>query len=267
VATRSTLSRAIISRYERHQQEVRASLKDIDICHINSDMWTSSANEAYGSFVVSYVSIGWDLETSVLRCCVVEGRHTAFAIAAFLLQVARDFDLSTKVGVVRTDGASSCVVAGAVLGDVGGRDDWEAGHLEVADGLALETETRADEGGASARHGGEIVSAEAGLRAAGGSSMGDDDASCGGVDGGAGAYFNSDNDEGGDCADLLDVGSDSEDMAGGSVTPDSRETDLPVSKKMTQPPLMGAPMRFVLKFRPHFTLVYHWRVARRTPLL
>jgi len=56
VASRSTLSRAITSRYERYQQQVRASLKDIYICHINSDMWTSSASEAYGSFVVSYVS-------------------------------------------------------------------------------------------------------------------------------------------------------------------------------------------------------------------
>jgi len=160
----------------------------------------------------------------VLRCCVVEGRHTAFAIAAFLLQVARDFDLSTKVGIVRTDAASNCVAAGAVLGDVGGRDYWEAGHLEVADGLALGTETRADEGGASARHGGEIVSAEAGLRAAGGSSMGDGNASRGGVDGGAGADFDSDNDEGGDGADLPDVGSDSEDTAGGaSDTRQSRD--------------------------------------------
>jgi len=33
----------------------------------------------------------WVLQTLVLRCCVVKGRHTAFAIAAFLLQVASFF--------------------------------------------------------------------------------------------------------------------------------------------------------------------------------
>jgi len=81
-------------------------------------MWTSTANEAFGSFVVSWLDKNWVLQTRVLRCCVVKGRHTAFSIAAFLLQVASDFGLSQKVGVVRTDGASNCVAAGGVLGDV-----------------------------------------------------------------------------------------------------------------------------------------------------
>ena len=137
VASRSTLSRAVTSRFKRHQLRVRTSLKDLDVCHVNSDMWTSTANDAYGSFVVSFISSGWELETCVLRCCIVEGRHTALAIAAFLLQIARDFGLSSKIGVVRTDGASNCVAAGVVLGDVGGRQDLEAGHVEEADGLAM----------------------------------------------------------------------------------------------------------------------------------
>jgi len=58
------------------------------------------------------------LQTRVLRCCVVKGRHTAFAIAAILLKVASEFRLSQNVGVVRTDGANNCVAAGSVLGDV-----------------------------------------------------------------------------------------------------------------------------------------------------
>jgi len=58
------------------------------------------------------------LQTCVLRCCVVQGRHTAFAIAAIFLQVASDFWLSQKVGVVRTDGENNCVAAGGVLRDV-----------------------------------------------------------------------------------------------------------------------------------------------------
>jgi len=100
---------------------VRAALTDVDVCHVNSDMWASTANEAFGSFVVSWLDKNWVLQTRVLRCCVVKGRHTAFAIAAFLLQVASDFGLSQKVGVVRTDGASNCVAAGGVLGDVAGQ--------------------------------------------------------------------------------------------------------------------------------------------------
>jgi len=53
VASRSTLSGTVTSRLKRHQLRVRTFLKDLDVCHVNSDMWTSTANDAYGSFVVS----------------------------------------------------------------------------------------------------------------------------------------------------------------------------------------------------------------------
>jgi len=56
VASRSTLSRAVTFRFKRLQLRVRTSLKDSDVCHVNSDIWTSKAIVAYGSFVVSFVS-------------------------------------------------------------------------------------------------------------------------------------------------------------------------------------------------------------------
>ena len=121
VMSRSSVGRAVTRRFKGHQELVRAALTDVGVCHVNSDMWTPAANEAFGSFVVTWLDDEWLLQTRVLRCCIVEGRHTAFAIAAFLLQVSRDFGRSQKVGVVRTDGASNCVAAGGVLGDVAGQ--------------------------------------------------------------------------------------------------------------------------------------------------
>ena len=224
MASRSTLSRAVTSRFKRHQLQVRTSLKDLDVCHVNSDMWTSTANDAYGSFVVSFISSGWELETCVLRCCIVEGRHTALAIAAFLLQIARNFGLSSKIGVVRTDGASNCVADGGVLGDVGGRQDLEAGHVEGADGLAMGLEIGGDCGGAAAVRGGAAASASASTTARGSSSLDGADAAHGVAGGGAGPEFDSDDDEGGAGDDLPDVGSDREDGAGGGGAADqSRE--------------------------------------------
>jgi len=126
VMSRSSVGHAVTRRFKGHQELVRAALTDVGVCHVNSDMWTSAANEAFGSFVVTWLDDKWLLKTPVLRCCIVEGRHTAFAIAAFLLQVSWDFGPSQKVGVVPTDGASHCVAAGGVVGDVAGQlDDGE----------------------------------------------------------------------------------------------------------------------------------------------
>ena len=83
VVPRTTLCRPITRRFRDHQVRVRAALTDVDVCHVNSDMWTSTSNEVFGSFVISWLEKNWVLQTCVLRCCVVKGRHTAFAIAAF----------------------------------------------------------------------------------------------------------------------------------------------------------------------------------------
>jgi len=128
VMGRSSVTRGVTRRFKSHQATVRAAMTDVSICHVNSDMWTSAANKACGSFVVTLLGKEWTLQTRVLRCCVVEGRQTAFAIAAFLLKLARDFGLSQKVGVVRTDGASNSVAACVVLGDVARQLDDRADH-------------------------------------------------------------------------------------------------------------------------------------------
>ena len=51
VVPRTTLFRATKRRFRDHQVRVRAALTDEDVCHVNSDMWTSTANEDFGSFV------------------------------------------------------------------------------------------------------------------------------------------------------------------------------------------------------------------------
>ena len=91
------------------------------VCHVNTDMWTSLANDPFASFVVTWLDDNWRLRTAVLRCSVVRGRHTANVIAAFLLGAAQEFGVKGKVGVVRTDGASNCVGAGRELGRAAGR--------------------------------------------------------------------------------------------------------------------------------------------------
>jgi len=189
VMSRSTLGRAITNRFKCHQESVRVELTGVNVCHVNSDMWTSAANEAFGSFVASWLDDGWELQTRVLRCCVVEGRHTAFAIAAFLLQVASDFGLTQKVGVVRTDGASNCVAAGGVLGDVA-RTRVDANQVcDLGQGGDCDTEENATVDG---RGGGHATAARL--------AIGEDGSGPGGAE--------NDDDEGGDGDGLPDVGSD-----------------------------------------------------------
>jgi len=114
--SRSTLSRATSSRFQALHDQARAALDCVSVCRVNTDMWSSLANEPFGSFVVSWLDDDWELRPRVLRCAVLNGRHAAAAIVTFLLRVAAQFNLGSKIWVVRTEGASNCVLAGSVLG-------------------------------------------------------------------------------------------------------------------------------------------------------
>ena len=157
---------------------------------------------------------------------MVESRHKAHSIAAFLLQVSRDYGPRHKTGLVRTDGASTFVAAGGVLGDIarcvvsgaehkGGTDGPPAasrrlqGRQKIGD--SNDAFSRAPGGGgvggsicedASARRGGNsrVMGASSGVGQDGASAATDD---------------NSDlaDEEVGDGGDLPDAGSDREDGA------------------------------------------------------
>jgi len=194
---RSTLSRATSCRFQELHDEARAGLDCVSVCHVKTDMWTSLANEPFGSFVISWLDDDWELRTRVLRCAVLNRRHTAAAIATFLLKVAAQINLGSKVRVVRTDGASNCVLAGSVLGTAMREDgprgcmvDGGRGGTSVADaGSACD----AVDAGRLGDAGGVAV---IGARLTGGQV-------------GAGEWSEeSDDEEGGDGADLDDVGSD-----------------------------------------------------------
>jgi len=190
VMSRSTLGRAIFGRLKCHQESVREDLRSVDVCHVKLGMWTSAANEAFGSFVASRLEDDWELQTRVLRCCVVKGRHTEISIASFLLQVSGDFGLTKKIGLVRTYGARDFVAAGGVLGDVEKIlfDAAQAGELRKG------RDRPTDDNGMVYGHATAVLLAIAGDRSE----------PCG---------AETDEDEGGDGADLPDVASDCGDGA------------------------------------------------------
>lgn len=129
--SRRSLSRALDARRTLHSEGSRDALSRVSVCHVNSDMWTSLANEPFASFVATWLDEEWQLRTAVLRCCILHGRHTASAIAAFFLLVAKYFDLEAKVGVVCTDGAVNCVGAGRELGMAAGSDGRRAPRAAI----------------------------------------------------------------------------------------------------------------------------------------
>lgn len=116
-----SLSRALGTRWDLHTSSAREKLSHVGLCHVSCDRWTSLANEPFASFVVTWIDDEWRLRSAVLHCCIFEGRHTASAIAAFFLRVAREFILDRKIGVARTDGAADYVGAGQELGEGSGQ--------------------------------------------------------------------------------------------------------------------------------------------------
>jgi len=217
--SRSTLSRATSTRFRELQGDTRATLSGVTICHVNTDMWTSLANEPFGSFLVSYIDQAWVLRSRVLCCGVVNGRHAASAIATFLLRVAGEFGISDKVGIVRTDGASNCMGAGRVLGEAARGADHPSGFETGRARFVAPTGDACGVGRADVVGGAEH--AEAGGAAGQADRPG----------GAAGAAIESDEEEGGDGADLEDVGSDGGDFvsptdaASGGTTYTSEEEE------------------------------------------
>jgi len=51
--SRLFVGRAITRRFNSHQQVVREALANVRVCHVRTDMWTSAASEAFGSYVVT----------------------------------------------------------------------------------------------------------------------------------------------------------------------------------------------------------------------
>lgn len=106
--------------YHSLVEKVRCSLEKKQVA-ITSDLWTSSATEAYITVTAHYINEEWDLVSSVLSTEGMPERHTGLNIAARIREILEEYKIPISLvsGIVH-DNASSMMTAVT---------DLEIGHI------------------------------------------------------------------------------------------------------------------------------------------
>jgi hypothetical protein len=82
---------------------------------ITSDIWSGRAKQDYITVVAHYVDNNWELQKRVIGFELIDVAHTGENIAASILKVVQEFDLSSKIFAVTLDNASSNTSAMNIL--------------------------------------------------------------------------------------------------------------------------------------------------------
>jgi len=115
--------------------------KEANSIAITTDIWTSSATEAYITVSAHYISSEWEMVTCVLETPDMPERHTGQKIAEKLMAIVDKWGISEKISVVVHDQASNMESSSGILED---RLGWQgmkcSGHclqLCINTGLSI----------------------------------------------------------------------------------------------------------------------------------
>lgn len=97
--------------YEECSSKVRKALSSVDNVVLTTDMWTSTATEAYLTVSCHIIDENWQMLAYVLETCSVSGQHTADNICSQLTRIAEEWSISEKIQAVVTDNGANMVAA------------------------------------------------------------------------------------------------------------------------------------------------------------
>ena len=111
VLSRKTMVGVLQKLYDEVKVRVALELNEADYVGITTDCWTSAATESYVSVTADYVTLQWEIASSVLVCHAVTERHTIEHLAEELLCAAREWNVENKLSATTTDNARNTVGA------------------------------------------------------------------------------------------------------------------------------------------------------------
>ncbi len=110
--SRRTIMRSLLpDHYEKTKQELKAKLAEAKYCAITTDLWTSRATEGYITVTCHFISSSWELHSAVLATLFVDTAHTAENLAAELMSITTEWEITEKIVCVVTDNACNIVAA------------------------------------------------------------------------------------------------------------------------------------------------------------
>lgn len=121
----TTLKKAVMKRLE--------AVKDI---HLTIDIWSNRQMKSFLGVTGHYISSDWKLESVMLCCNRITGRHTGDNILQSYEELAVEFNIDRKVGHIVTDNASNMMRAFVTLqgfNDIDEREDEVSDSEEGTD--------------------------------------------------------------------------------------------------------------------------------------
>lgn len=108
---RTIMKQLLPQLYENKKAVLMESLAQINWCSFTTDLWTSNNTMGYITMTCHYINSDWTLKSAVLETLHVPESHTSINLAATLLSITDQWQLSNKIHCAITDGASNIIGA------------------------------------------------------------------------------------------------------------------------------------------------------------
>ena len=108
VPSRKQLSRVLLKKkYSAVKKKVLEKLSKAETIHLTIDLWSNCQMRSYLGITGHYISEQWILESVMLGCCRVIGRHTSDNIVSWYDEIVAEFGISNKVRHIVTDSGAN----------------------------------------------------------------------------------------------------------------------------------------------------------------
>ena len=106
--TRKHLSTKLLkAKYETVKQKVMTKVQQVSCVNLTVDLWTNRQMRSFLGITAHFISNNWEMESVMLGCNRVMGRHTAENILAWFEEVIAEFCIQQKVKHIVTDSGAN----------------------------------------------------------------------------------------------------------------------------------------------------------------
>jgi hypothetical protein len=103
--------RKLPEKFKQVKAKVKIQLNDAAYVCLTTDIWTSRTTEGYITVTCHFIGESWQMVSFVLETFNLCVNHTAENIAAELVRIADEWNITEKVVAIVTDNAANMVVA------------------------------------------------------------------------------------------------------------------------------------------------------------
>ena len=114
--SRKNLMRKLPGKFEEMKAQVKTQINSAAHVCLTTNIWTSRTTEGYITFTCHFISESWQMLSFVLETFNLCLSHTAENIAAELLQIADEWNITEKVVAIATDNAANMAAAARITG-------------------------------------------------------------------------------------------------------------------------------------------------------